>query len=305
MKREGGYTIVETGLAVAVSAALVLLTIGLASMVGRRRFQDSLTTAQSFIQMQYNEVRAGINSRLNQDSGHDGFGSWVNLQGLNCGDNVSAGNSENCYVVGRLLTFGNDGGNGFVKSSYVIAVQNTDIEWPDIEKTAIDNLNDIRLVAITSETGDGGLNPTTKTLNGNTISSAWSIMSTDSGVEVGPSSGSEGRVENTNLALLRSPIDGSLIVASNVETGLEPSGFTSVNLKNNDPQGSRVNMTINDKIVLGITNGGLGQQGGLICIAGGDNSASVSNNNNVNLNDYVNNVAGWQNRLKEACKNWE
>ena len=40
MKRDGGYTVLETGLAIAMSATLVLLTFGLAAMVGRGRFRD-------------------------------------------------------------------------------------------------------------------------------------------------------------------------------------------------------------------------------------------------------------------------
>ena len=66
MKREGGYTVLETGLAIAMSTTLVLLTFGLAAMVGRGRFRDSLVTTQSFIKQQYNEVRSGINSRLTE-----------------------------------------------------------------------------------------------------------------------------------------------------------------------------------------------------------------------------------------------
>ena len=107
MKREGGYTVLEAGLALGVSASLILLTIGLGSMVSRRRFEDSLTMAQSFIQAQYNEVRSGINARIG--------GTESDI--LGCGSNA-AGNSEDCYSVGRLLTFGTDsGGNGYIKSS--------------------------------------------------------------------------------------------------------------------------------------------------------------------------------------------
>ena len=292
MKREGGYTVVETGLAVAVSAALVLLTIGLASMVGRRRFQDSLTTTQSFIQMQYNEVRAGINARFGGD------GSDV----LGCGS-TSAGNSTNCYTIGRLLTFANDSGNGVVKSSYIIA-KAPNSAWPDTQKSGIDNLNEATLYAVTGDnSADAGLNPTTKVIGGNTIDYAWSIM--NNGNDVTPTNNANARLPKTNIALMRSPLDGSMIVASNVNLGNTSNGVQQLTLVDNAGEGSSINISSQDKIVLGIANGGLGQQGGLICIAGGDNSAGVSNNNNVNLNDYVNNVAGWQNRLKEACKNWE
>lgn len=290
MKREGGYTVVETGLAVAVSAALVLLTIGLASMVGRRRFQDSLTTTQSFIQMQYNEVRAGINARFGGDN------SGI----LGCGS-TSAGNSINCYTIGRLLTFANDGGNGVVKSSYIIA-KAPNSAWPDTQKSGIENLNDATLYAVTgNNSADAGLNPTVKAISGNTIDYAWSIMNNN----VTPTNNANARLSKTNIALMRSPLDGSMIVASNADLGSDNDGVQQLTLVENADDGSSINMSSQDKIVLGITNGGLGQQGGLICIAGGDNSAGVSNNNNIDLNNYVNNAAGWQNRLKEACRNWE
>ena len=74
-------------------------------MVSRRRFQDTLSTGQAFLQTQYNEVRSGINSRLG--------GAGSNLFG-GCGDQVAAGNSASLlYMVGRLLSFSNSGGQRY------------------------------------------------------------------------------------------------------------------------------------------------------------------------------------------------
>lgn len=282
MSKEGGYTVLETGLALGVSAALVILTFGLGTMVGRRRFQDSLTTTQSFIQTQYNEVRSGINSRYGGASGSI----------LDCGAD-SAGNSANCYTVGRLLTFGTDGsGNGEVRSSFIVA-RVADSAWPDTEKTSIENLRDVSLYAVTGDSADAGLRPAVENMGGNQIIHAWSVTN---------GSTTSHDVAATNVALLRSPLDGSLIVASNVQLGSDDgSGVQSVTLQDNPGSGSDTNMLPSDKIAIGITNGGVGQQGGLICIAGGDNSASVSNNNNVNLNDLV----GDSSLVNESCGNWE
>ena len=81
------------------------------------------------------------------------------------------------------------------------------------------------------------------------------------------------------MIILRSPLDGSLVVAPMV----------GLNIGNNLPQGvmkvdlSSVNggMSINTKLALAIRNGGLGYPGGTLCISGGDSSSGISNNFNV------------------------
>lgn len=272
MKREGGYTVLEAGLALGVSASLILLTIGLGSMVSRRRFEDSLTMAQSFIQAQYNEVRSGINARIG--------GTESDI--LGCGANA-AGNSEDCYSVGRLLTFGTDsGGNGYIKSSYVVAKvtgASKDDPWPSSDAgTGLDNLKDskVSLYAVTSDSeDDGGLRATVKELGGNTIEQAWYVRDNANAQQISP-------VSNSNLALLRSPLDGSMIVVANVNlSGADVNGLQMVNL-NAGGTNYDENLTSSDKVVIGVANGGIGQQGGVICMSGGG-SSGVTNNNNVNL----------------------
>ena len=272
MKREGGYTVLEAGLALGVSASLILLTIGLGSMVSRRRFEDSLTMAQSFIQAQYSEVRSGINARIG--------GTESDI--LGCGANA-AGNSEDCYSVGRLLTFGTDsGGNGYIKSSYVVAKvtgASKDDPWPSSDAgTGLDNLKDskVSLYAVTSDSeDDGGLRATVKELGGNTIEQAWYVRDNANAQQISP-------VSNSNLALLRSPLDGSMIVVANVNlSGADANGLQMVNL-NAGGANYDENLTSSDKVVIGVANGGIGQQGGVICMSGGG-SSGVTNNNNVNL----------------------
>ena len=272
MKREGGYTVLEAGLALGVSASLILLTIGLGSMVSRRRFEDSLTMAQSFIQAQYSEVRSGINARIG--------GTESDI--LGCGANA-AGNSEDCYSVGRLLTFGTDsGGNGYIKSSYVVAKVtgvSKDDPWPSSDAgTGLDNLKDskVSLYAVTSDSeDDGGLRATVKELGGNTIEQAWYVRDNANAQQISP-------VSNSNLALLRSPLDGSMIVVANVNlSGADANGLQMVNL-NAGGTNYDENLTSSDKVVIGVANGGIGQQGGVICMSGGG-SSGVTNNNNVNL----------------------
>ena len=228
--------------------------------------------AQSFIQAQYNEVRSGINARIG--------GAESDI--LGCGSNA-AGNSEDCYSVGRLLTFGTDsGGNGYIKSSYVVAKvtgASKDDPWPSSDAgTGLDNLKDskVSLYAVTSDSeDDGGLRATVKELGGNTIEQAWYVRDNANAQQISP-------VSNSNLALLRSPLDGSMIVVANVNlSGADANGLQMVNL-NAGGTNYDENLTSSDKVVIGVANGGIGQQGGVICMSGGG-SSGVTNNNNVNL----------------------
>ena len=302
MKREGGYTVLETGLAIAMSATLVLLTFGLAAMVGRGRFRDSLVTTQSFIKQQYNEVRSGINSRLTE-----GDASTNKMEPVSgCKNAAIPGNNNGCYIIGRLLTFDNDGEVGRVKSSFIIAVVGANSKWPDSTKPGLYNLNNgVTLYALTDTSGnDAGLNPTIKQMGGNSLEKVWLLQ--NGGLETlysaHPSLGSN--LKN-NMAILRSPVDGSLVVASKVN--LAPSsGITG--LKKLNLQSAVTNMSQDDKLALAVRNSGLGYPGGVICIPGGDNPAGTSNNFNVAGGNW-----NWDGGLSyvmpgdvvDACKNMD
>ena len=301
MKREGGYTVLETGLAIAMSATLVLLTFGLAAMVGRGRFRDSLVTTQSFIKQQYNEVRSSINSRL-----VDGNSSNQALVS-SCNNATVPGNSAQCYVMGRLIEFYNDGDTGQIKSSYVVATMDeaTAKAWPNRNKSALGNLKNgnVKLYALTNDNGnDAGLNPSIKSIGAdNRIVRSWQLdVSSNHATDIQPN------ISRANMIILRSPLDGSLVVAPMV--GLIsgnnlPPGVMEVDL-------SSVNggMSINTKLALAIRNGGLGYPGGTLCISGGDSSSGISNNFNVAGGNWA-----WDNGLKsvaasdviDSCKNWE
>ena len=304
MKREGGYTVLETGLAIAMSTTLVLLTFGLAAMVGRGRFRDSLVTTQSFIKQQYNEVRSGINSRL---TGGSGTNADKQIIGGACGNNLIPGNNNGCYVIGRLLTFDNDGDNGRVQVSFIIAVVKAGSKWPDSTKTGLYNLeNGVTLYALTDTSGnDAGLNPTIKQMGGNSLEKVWLLQNGgwetlyDAAHPPNPGSG------QNNMAILRSPVDGSLVVASKVDLAPSP-GIAG--LKKLDLQSAVTNMSQDDKLALAVRNSGLGYPGGVICIPGGDNPAGTSNNFNVAGGNW--NWDGGLNKVGpkdvvDACKNMD
>ena len=301
MKREGGYTVLETGLAIARSTTLVLLTFGLAAMVGRGRFRDSLVTTQSFIKQQYNEVRSGINSRLTGGSGPNADKQTI---GGACKNNLIPGNNNGCYVIGRLLIFDNDGDNGRVQVSFIVAVV-TASKWPDSTKPGLYNLeNGVTLYALTNTSGnDAGLNPTIKQMGGNSLEKVW-LLHQNGGLEKLYST-HPSIVGQNNIAILRSPVDGSLVVASKVELS-DASSLGIAGLKKLDLKNAVKNMSQDDKLALAVRNSGLGYPGGVVCVPGGDNPAGTSNNFNVaggswNWGGGLSNVGPKD--VAEACSN--
>lgn len=307
MKREGGYTVLETGLAIAMSTTLVLLTFGLAAMVGRGRFRDSLVTTQSFIKQQYNEVRSGINSRLTE-----GDVSTNKIEPvLGCKNTAIPGNNNDCYVIGRLLTFDNDGEVGRVRSSYIIATvpKNSKTAWPDGTKTGLKNLqsNNVKLYALTGDNNDAGLNPTVKQIGSNKLEKVWLIGKINMSL-YDSDSNNQNPNQTNNIAIMRSPVDGSLVVVLAAVLDDVPNtpvkGLKQINLNST----MTTNMSQDDKVVLAVSNSGLGYPGGVICVPGGDSSTGISNNFNVMGNNW-----NWDNKLKnvgygdmaDACKNWE
>lgn len=309
MKREGGYTVLETGLAIAMSTTLVLLTFGLAAMVGRGRFRDSLVTTQSFIKQQYNEVRSGINSRLTEGD------VSTNKMGpvSECKNTAIPGNNNGCYIIGRLLTFDNDGEVGRVKSSFIIAVVDPNSKWPDSTQTGLKNLqdNNVKLYALTGDNNDAGLNPTVKQMGDNMLMKAWLVKNGSPSPDLlydgsHPGNYTSGNSGN-NMAILRSPVDGSLVVASKVSlSDVTAPGITG--LKKLNLQSAVTNMSQDDKLALAVRNSGLGYPGGVICIPGGDNPAGTSNNFNVAGGNWT-----WDGELNkvgpkdvvDACKNMD
>lgn len=307
MKREGGYTVLETGLAIAMSATLVLLTFGLAAMVGRGRFRDSLVTTQSFIKQQYNEVRSGINSRLTE-----GDASTNKMEPVSgCKNAAIPGNNNDCYIIGRLLTFDNDGEVGRVKSSFIIAVVGANSKWPDSTKMGLDNLNvkdgSVTLYALTDTSGnDAGLNPMVKQIGSNKLEKVWLIGNANMSL-YDSNSNKQNPNQTNNIAIMRSPVDGSLVVVLAAVLDEVPNapvkGLKQINLNV-----AKANMSQDDKVVLAVRNSGLGYPGGVICVPGGDNPAGTSNNFNVAGGNW-----DWGSGLNyvgpkdvaEACKNMD
>lgn len=288
MRQDRGYTIIEAALAITLSASLIILTFGLSAMVGRQRFRDDLVTAQSFVQTQYNEVRSNINSR---------YGGVIPPE-IGCdpqdknGDSKAAANNHNCYIMGRLISFEKNN----IKSSFIVGrVASTNGSWPDLEKTTLENLRSsaLTLTAVTGKIeSDAGLKSITKLISNETkVLGGWYID--------GKSGQLIGKDRTPNMVILRSPVDGSLVIA--VDVAIDANSKLDINR-------SKVINANSQRLAIGFVNGSLGYSGGVVCVAGGDNAAGVSNNFNVNVN--------WReadgdpgkidaSKIVEACNNWD
>ncbi|MCL2174285.1 hypothetical protein FWH58_03295 [Candidatus Saccharibacteria bacterium] len=203
-----GFTIIEVSLFLAISGALVLLTLGLWTMVARQRFQDTMTTLRSTIQSEYEEVRTSMNERL---------GGTYNVEGcvddgvITSGDRT--GNSK-CLVIGKLLEF--TPGNRDIKISYVVSIGGANADYSSLSDeealrkmgtdgtlAVIGNSNDSSSSGYSVKTTDPAIIPRTVRIEwGGEFATSWTIPETDN-----PQTSS-------SLAILHSPISSAIIVFS-------------------------------------------------------------------------------------------
>lgn len=123
--KQSGFTIIEISLFFAVSALLLFtMMVGITIAVQRQRFSDSVNSAQSFLQQQFNETQTTINNRANS----------------NCGVAADRGTSD-CLVLGKIIDLqpaSNTAEDNNLDSFNVI----TNADLP----TGADNMNDITLL---------------------------------------------------------------------------------------------------------------------------------------------------------------
>lgn len=251
MKREGGYTLVEIGLVMAVSAGLLLIAGSLYTMSGNQRFTDSLQTTRTFIQQQYNDVRSNISQRVGGV-----VSSLCSVDPRDSGDK-SAGNNKSCLLMGKIIQFEGDR----MKSSYIIGKPIVP-DWPNANKTALENIQDMALFAITSPSAGRGVRPMEK-LYPNGGEAITTLACSDKECR-GKKEQTPG--DNANLVILRSPLDGSILT------------FTYVTLTDYDRSSSKIsNIGGNSYIglVLALRSGGLGVSTGSLCIPVASTSSGI------------------------------
>lgn len=249
MKREGGYTLVEIGLVMAVSAGLLLIAGSLYVMSGNQRFTDSLQTTRTFIQQQYNDVRSNISQRVG------GVSSLCAVDPHDLGDE-SAGNNKSCLLMGKIIQFKDDR----MISSYIIGKPIVP-DWPNASKTALENIQDMSLFAITSPSAERGVRPIEK-LYPNGSEAITTLACSDKECSVKkvqePS-------DNANLVILRSPLDGSILT------------FAYATLVGDDTSERISGIGSNSYLglVLALRSGGLGVSTGSLCVPVASTSSGI------------------------------
>lgn len=102
--RQGGFTIIETMLFLAISGlVMAIVIVGIAAGVNRERYKDAVNSYVNFWQGQYSQTTNVINNRENQNPCD---GSKIVDDGSET--DLGRGTSD-CTVVGRIITSSADG----------------------------------------------------------------------------------------------------------------------------------------------------------------------------------------------------
>lgn len=211
MKRESGYTIMEVGLALAISGSMLFMVASLHDMSNRQRFNDAVNGTRTFLERQYNDVQFGINNRLG------GKDLPAGLEKCSRSDTDKTTGNSDCYVIGRLIEFEK---NKMVVS-YIVATPDKHTPegrmWdnPDgIKDSAAkiiytaSHLGWLKVLPAGAADKDSGSRASERGYGGdNVFEKAWSVtrknkMPIDE--------------KNTAVAILHNPIGGAVMTYSNV-----------------------------------------------------------------------------------------
>lgn len=106
IKTQTGFTIIEVMLFLAITGVLTAaVLVGSGVSINQQRYRDSITSLQSYIQQQYNQVANITNGRAG-DWTCDGNGNVTQTSGPSGGE--PRGTSD-CVVLGRVITVDSTG----------------------------------------------------------------------------------------------------------------------------------------------------------------------------------------------------
>lgn len=190
IKKNNGFTILETTLVLAISSLLLILMLtGVTLAVQRQRFSDSVNGSQSFIQQQFNFTQNTTNDRplgsCDPDNPGQPLGGIGDVRG-----------SSGCLIIGKLLQLTASSGDD---ESHIIAydVIGADV---DVEDAAHKDLSDLELI--------NSITPTAIEPNSSDYSVPWGAHLSNIKDSNSISIGSDLRY----VALLRSPRSGVIHV---------------------------------------------------------------------------------------------
>ena len=248
MKRQGGFTILETTLVLGISAALFAMAFGIITLIARQRFNDTMVSLRNAIQAEYEEVRHGINPR-----------QQANICGI---DTIAGASANDCLVMGKVIRFENN--RDFFETSYVVgtgARVGAGINWDSWPNLGNLNLNDEQAIRntrlqVVGDMGIPGINWERTYLKwGGRIENSRAFNYTNNDLRLGANL----------IAILRSPISSSITVFATNTTMMHIDGVLEL-----EDFGSWTHNTV----AILIRNSQRGFQGGAICID--PNSVSTS-----------------------------
>jgi hypothetical protein len=268
VKNQGGFTILEVSLFLAISTAVAAaLFVGLTTMVQNQQWRDSINSMRTLVQSEYQNVRAGLNDRTKIPSSltNGGAGALCKAGSLT---NPNTAGTSSCLVIGRVIQF-YEGNTSFYATADVIATKSVSVaEFPtDIAALNGSNLRVANLAVPTMP----WRNPFYK----------GAVLNTTSG-------------RFDTVAILRSPVSGAVLVfALNTtdSTTNKPSILTNQFVladAGGKPDGDKAAplMVGTGALQLSQTNNSLaivikneakgGNNGGAICIGAGSSSSNVT-----------------------------
>ena len=248
VKKQGGFTILEVTLFLAISALVAAaLLAGLTAMVNQQQWRDSLNSMRTLIQNEYQNVRSGINDR----SGGFTCGTTGNV----VTDTTTTPGTAQCVLVGRVIQFAS---NSYTVSD-VVAMVPVSPNDPAKASNDVVALNNSALV----------INNTTQPQPipwQNTFSQG--VLFSSIGDLTAPAPTATASSINT-IAILHSPISSSIMVF-----GLN--GTSQLQQSTIPPYTSSLSATQADNLMaILIKDSGSSSSGGAICLGAGSSSSNI------------------------------
>jgi hypothetical protein len=126
-ERQGGYTVIEVALFMAITGLLFLIVIfGTGSTIRNMRFTDSGRSLAAFVQQQYDDIINGLNTRPGLETCSGGI--------VTTGSNQTPGTS-NCLLMGQLLVF--TVGSGTVSVYNIIGTEPAGVDYAQTDQALI------------------------------------------------------------------------------------------------------------------------------------------------------------------------
>lgn len=191
IKKDTGFTIIETMLFLAVSGMLVaIILVGSGVAIGQQRYRDSVSSLKSYIQQQYSDVVNVANDRNSNWT----CNSAARVSEVEGAGGVPRGTSD-CVILGRFITIDTTGTK--LNAANVIGVRQANAEKKPSDIEELQDNYTLSVSPIAPETAD--------------VSWGAQVVKPKSSTPM-----------PLSMLIIRSPLSGSIVtfVADDVQTNL-------------------------------------------------------------------------------------